>query len=358
MSRKIIFSFATIVLYQSTFLFAPLEKPEKELKKEWFKVINDVVKQKEAVDTLSIKTLILQGADINWQQDDDYGKTALHKAIESDNKEVIDFLLKQKPDILIQDKQKVTPFHMAATLGNTELVKEMLDNFNIDPDTKGVDNNTALLLATKSGKLETVKLLLQYDVNPFAKSTLGISPISFITNQIEKYKKNEMDTTALENIHRALENKVTAIKQSLLQQMNSTPPDLKKIEKLISHLDDLNFADESGNTPLHFAAKNNLTEMVKTIINKQALVNMKNYKLETPLYDAVSNENKEIVDLIIKSDAEIEPGDRVILQGRIGTKIAQEKKIIAQKKKKKEKADTVRLKKLEQIKSLLSAQTR
>jgi ankyrin repeat protein len=64
---------------------------------------------------------------------------------------------------------------------------------------------------------------------------------------------------------------------------------LDNSRRLIDAGADVNASDETGSTPLHFAAKGESEEVVELLVDAGANVNAANSKGETPLNNAVSN---------------------------------------------------------------------
>ncbi len=65
-----------------------------------------------------------------------------------------------------------------------------------------------------------------------------------------------------------------------------------------------------GNTPLHFAASGDHTEVIEYLIEKGADVNMKSYFGMTPLHVAAQNGQQKVTELLIKKGAAIHVKDR------------------------------------------------
>jgi len=67
------------------------------------------------------------------------------------------------------DALEQTGFHWAAKWGNNRIINYLLDH-NMYINTVDISNRTALYLAAKMGKFETVKLLLDWGANMFILS--------------------------------------------------------------------------------------------------------------------------------------------------------------------------------------------
>ena len=66
-----------------------------------------------------------------------------------------------------------------------------------------------------------------------------------------------------------------------------------------------------GYSPLHLAARNGYTHIVKLLHKKGALINTKNYRKTTPLHDVADNGNQNIAEYLIQNGAELESMDGI-----------------------------------------------
>ncbi|EXJ89048.1 hypothetical protein A1O3_02112 [Capronia epimyces CBS 606.96] len=73
--------------------------------------------------------------------------------------------------------------------------------------------------------------------------------------------------------------------------------------KLAERPEDLNQADNAGNTPLQIAALEGFTEIVKFLLANKCEVNTRNIDKETPLIDAVENGHVQVVKLLLEHGA-------------------------------------------------------
>lgn len=73
--------------------------------------------------------------------------------------------------------------------------------------------------------------------------------------------------------------------------------------KLAERPEDLNLADNAGNTPLQIAALEGFTDIVKFLLENKCEVNTRNIDKETPLIDAVENGHVEVVRLLLQHGA-------------------------------------------------------
>ena len=133
--------------------------------------------------TTQIKDLILQGADVNTQ--DEYGSTALHFATANGVKELVEFLIAKGVDVNICRNAGDNPLLSAIAGKHREhrAIAKLLIEKGIDPNTKNLWGYTPLQWAGAEGDKEFVELLLIHQADPNAKDILGRSCLQYAKNQ-------------------------------------------------------------------------------------------------------------------------------------------------------------------------------
>lgn len=95
----------------------------------------------------------------------------LHIAVYADQSFIATLLYSHKPELLNEKHQGKTPFTLAAYLGRNRMIKEMVFEMSVDPDSPDAEK-TALYRAVEEGRLSTVELLCE----------LGADPVQGVTN--------------------------------------------------------------------------------------------------------------------------------------------------------------------------------
>lgn len=122
-------------------------------------------------DNTAVQRLLQQKADVNAQQID--GATALHWAVQSNDLQLADMLLRAGAKPAAANRVGATPLLLAAQNGNAAMIERLLAG-GADanaPLTKTAD--TALMIAARTGKTEAVKVLLDHRAQPNAKEAWG-----------------------------------------------------------------------------------------------------------------------------------------------------------------------------------------
>ena len=122
-------------------------------------------------DKSAVRTLLQQKADVNAQQVD--GASALHWAVEANDAELTDLLLRAGAKASVATKAGATPLLLATQNGNAAIIDRLL-TAGADPNaplTKTGD--TALMMAARTGKIDAVRALLDHKAQINAHETWG-----------------------------------------------------------------------------------------------------------------------------------------------------------------------------------------
>lgn len=164
-------------------------------------------------------------------------------------------------DILKKHKKNLDIFE-ASSMGNNEIVSQILDKNPEFLNSFSPDGFTALGLASFFGHISLAKFLLGRGANPNIASN----------NQFK-----------VAPIHSAC----------AISNYNIT-------KLLIQHRADVNAKQMQGVTPLHSAAYNGQTKLSKLLIDNGADINARTDKGETPLFMALEKNFQETAELILK----------------------------------------------------------
>lgn len=155
-------------------------------------VYDDIIAATNKDDTAQVVDLLTRGMDVNTA--DPAGNTLLIIAARNGNRDLLDFLLRNRANALKRNKYGDSAIMVAAFRGNAGIIKRLLDagadaansGWNalhyaaygghaevvqmllarpLDLDAAAPNGQTALMLAAKAGKLEVVKLLIDADAD-------------------------------------------------------------------------------------------------------------------------------------------------------------------------------------------------
>ena len=120
-------------------------------------------------DAAAVRSLIQQRADVNAAQPD--GTTALHWAVQRDNPDIVDLLIKAGANAKPANRYGVTPLSVAALNGNASIIQKLIAA-GADPNATSAEGETPLMTAARTGKVDAVKVLIAsgVDVNAAEKT--------------------------------------------------------------------------------------------------------------------------------------------------------------------------------------------
>lgn len=158
----------------------------------WAGIYDDILVAANQDDTVKVIDLLKRGMDVNTA--DQSGNTLLIIAARNANLDLLDFLLRNRSNVLKRNKYgdsaiMVAAFrghvpavrrlldagapadndgwnalHYAAFGGHTEVLRSLVER-GVDLDSTAPNGQTALMLASSTGKLETVKILIDADAD-------------------------------------------------------------------------------------------------------------------------------------------------------------------------------------------------
>ena len=122
-------------------------------------------------DRAAIRAAVARKANVNAAQSD--GSTALHWAVERDDVEMVDLLLRAGARVTARTREGVTPLQLAATNGSAPII-DRLQKAGADPNAPLTPaGDTALMLAARTGKADAIRVLLEGGAGVNATETWG-----------------------------------------------------------------------------------------------------------------------------------------------------------------------------------------
>ena len=223
---------------------------------------------------------------------DDRGFTLLHQAASLGNCEFVKILMDAGLSLNTETKWGATPMDLAVTSGQFAIVgvfishyetsryNQLLDNAIRANQKKIVDflvsrvpeqqpvndfGNTSMHDAVRDGQLERVKYLLGFGVKPNTQNQFLLSPLHMAVREYANIIKNARNASNSNNLC-------------------DDAGKYAEIIKLISFsCDNHHCQDFDGNTALHIAAREGLIEIVKILMPLYKNLLIKNKKENTPV---------------------------------------------------------------------------
>jgi ankyrin repeat protein len=116
-------------------------------------------------DRAAVQAALARKADVNLPQPD--GTTALHWAVERDDLDLTDVLLRAGARVAAPTREGVTPLQLAAVNGSARMLDRLI-KAGADPKARlSASGDTALMMAARTGKTDALRVLLESgsDVN-------------------------------------------------------------------------------------------------------------------------------------------------------------------------------------------------
>lgn len=232
-------------------------------------------------------------------------RTALHAATCAGHTAITGALLRAGANVFSKDGAGFTPLHHALFGDHPNLVHMLLDAGS-DLSARTGKGFTALHLASGTGNLETVKLLVglykEHGLNIQEKDPKGLAAIHLVAEgaKVEIGRvllENDADVNASDNEgKRAL-------------HLAAIGGDAPFARLLLKNGADPTVAEDSGLTPLHAAARDGNAEICEALIEHGADINETDSEGWTPLHVATSHRKRPLVDILLSRGAEIRPND-------------------------------------------------
>jgi ankyrin repeat protein len=125
-----------------------------------------IVDAVKAGDAARVRALIEKRVNVNERQQD--GTTALHWAVERDQRAIVQMLIRAGADVKATNRYGATPLWLASVNGDAGAIAMLLEA-GADAGSVNADGETALMVAARTGKPDAVSALLARGADPNAK---------------------------------------------------------------------------------------------------------------------------------------------------------------------------------------------
>lgn len=217
---------------------------------------------------------------------DSHGNTILHRAIDFGNIRLCRLILEKGAKVNVCRDNFATPLHIAASAGDLELVK-LLVSHGANIEALNLTSETPLHKAAKHSRTTVIEFLVKEGADIDADEQNNKTPLILASANVSKESlasartllDNNADLTQIDSsektaLHWAAEENVIEVMKLLLEKVSKS----KKLRYLIEA------TDRFANTPLHIAAKKGFRPIVNLLIQNGALVDCANDEELTPLH--------------------------------------------------------------------------
>ena len=261
---------------------------------------------------------------IDYRNND--GLTLLMEAVIQQTPDIVRILLAHGADTTIKDPYQDTALHIAIRINNQEITS-LLAQTNLVIDIPDIHGNTPLILAAQKNDLALVQILLSQDAKATTKNAKGWDALRYanrgnykeIITTLEKAgAKTEKISTRSTLPKQPKKQPLIVSNKSILASGESglyagIPPFIQAawrgqvdiVKSMLSKNADVNIITSNGTTALHLASQAGNVEIVELLLKTTANVNAQNDTGHTALMLAIRNKHADIASLLIDSQADI-----------------------------------------------------
>eukprot|EP00004_Rigifila_ramosa_P011933 TRINITY_DN255_c0_g1_i1.p1 TRINITY_DN255_c0_g1~~TRINITY_DN255_c0_g1_i1.p1 ORF type:complete len:1315 (+),score=323.10 TRINITY_DN255_c0_g1_i1:52-3996(+) len=194
-----------------------------------------------------------------------------------------------------KDESAAMITHLAGE-GQVEALRKILQKGG-SPNAVSHDNRSALHLACQNGRIETVRLLVEFGANPNVEDRWGITPLA------ESIRSRHTDISNFLRQNGALRGAIPPGQEGALFCQAAAAGDVAELRELYKLSGRVNHVDYDRRTPLHLTASEGHAEATLFLLENGADVNAVDRFGNTPLLDAVRSGKKHIVDILLNQGA-------------------------------------------------------
>lgn len=269
------------------------------------KRVVEMIAAARAGDTEKVKQLLSKGADINAPEPES-GDTPLLAAIDKGQWATAEYLLKQRPDLSLEDKNGNSPLYLAVSHGDSALamVNLLLEaGAHVDLGPRQGDNAgaTPLHIACAKGANGCLESLLRHGASATKQTPSGATPLH---------------TAAIGGDQRTIDllckagGSVTALNEDKRTPLHNCgiTGNAKAAAALIQQGAPVDGADAEGCTPLMRAVMKNHAEVAKLLLDHGADPNVIVRTDSTPLYPlfvAAMNGYDDVVRVLLDKGVDV-----------------------------------------------------
>ena len=248
-------------------------------------------------DRAAVRAAVAKKANVNTPQVD--GTTALHWAVERDDMEMVDLLIRGGARITAKTREGVTPLQLAATNGNAAMIDRLLKAGAQVNEPLTTVRDTALMMAARTGTAAAIRVLLEAGADVNAKETWGGTTALMWAVSEGHAEAARMLIAAGADVN-AKSNYVAAANGRGFE--GRTP---------VANRSDPKSEDFASGwlTPLMLAAREGEVELARILVGAGADVNAVAGDGKTALALAIFNGNYEVASFLVDSKADVNRAD-------------------------------------------------
>jgi uncharacterized protein len=257
----------------------------------------DVAEGAKRGDRAAVQAALARKADVNLAEPD--GTTALHWAVEHDDLEMTDLLLRAGARVTVRTREGVTPLQLASINGSARMIDRLI-KAGADPKAPvNATGDTALMMAARTGKTDALRVLLESGSEANAKETWGGT-----TALMWAVAEGHADAARLLIAAGADVNARSAyVAAANGRGFEGRTPNITRTETKSEE-----FAS-GWLTPLMFAARDGRVELARMLVDAGAEVDAGAGDGKTALAMAIFNGNYDVASLLVSRKADVNKAD-------------------------------------------------
>ena len=248
-------------------------------------------------DRDAVRAALARKADVNAAQVD--GTTALHWAVDHDDLEMVDLLIRAGARVTARTREGVTPLQLAAINGSAVVIDRLLKG-GADPNARLTpEGDTALMMAARTGKTDAIRVLAEAgaDVNA-AETWGGTTPLMWAVSERHAAAAQMLieagaDVNARSHYVAAANGRGFEGRTPLTNSADAKPAE---------------FAS-GWLTPLMLASREDDVELARILVAAGADVNAVGGDGKTALAMAIFNGNYDVASFLVDSKADVDTAD-------------------------------------------------
>lgn len=232
------------------------------------------------------------------------------EVVETNQVEIINLLIERRIDINITNTiRKHCALHIASVRGYLDVVQNILRQDNTILDMKSyIHGYTPLHIACLNGHVEICEILINNGANITEKTNTGKSllQLAFHKSKVMSFllssNENEMSKQFQDEI----------VKFRLLYDQSNEDKEMFRQLIMISNTD---FNVDDTDKCIHFACRNEDTDLIQQLITKKCDLNSVNEHGLTPLIISICKNNLENVELLLRGGVPVDENTLILHKG-------------------------------------------